>query len=127
MSDETQDREAFERYEMSLRGQGWAKDYFELGLDGYYKFSRLRDDWKLWQAALAYRDRELRKLRQALNEGVDLVLDVARDRLRSALKECYIDLAALLNATTWELAPAVREQLQKSHDIAKDALKAERG
>lgn len=44
--------------------------------------------------------------------------------IRKALAECYVDIGALLNATTWELAPEVRTQLQKSHDLAAAALRS---
>jgi hypothetical protein len=40
----------------------------------------------------------------------------------NALKECYVDLGGLLVATTDELAPKVREELQRAHDLAERAL-----
>ena len=42
--------------------------------------------------------------------------------VRDALKECYVDLAAVLYATTYELAPGVRAQLEKTRKLAEDAL-----
>jgi hypothetical protein len=48
--------------------------------------------------------------------------DPDADLPTKALKECFVDLGALLHATTWELAPEVREQLQRTQDLALHAL-----
>lgn len=44
------------------------------------------------------------------------------EQVRGAAKECYVDLGGLLLATTWELAPTVRAQLQKTHDLVQSVL-----
>jgi hypothetical protein len=44
------------------------------------------------------------------------------EELAKGLGECFVDLGGLLIATTWELAPGVRAQLQKSHDKAEALL-----
>lgn len=44
------------------------------------------------------------------------------EQVRGAAKECYVDLGGLLLATTWELAPTVRAQLHKTHDLMQSVL-----
>jgi len=51
-----------------------------------------------------------------------LALREERDALRKALGECYVDIGALLMATTWELAPEVRKQLTKTQAEAERVL-----
>jgi hypothetical protein len=45
-----------------------------------------------------------------------------QDDALKVLKECYVDLGSLLMATTWELAPAVREQLTATHEMARAVI-----